>query len=84
MKKKDKQTVIVGQLVNTAMHHLGETDLPYVLIIADNILSNVHEQQARMMIQDAYQLQEKLREVRVEKMVDKLEGWGGDSDTKDK
>ena len=57
--------------------------MPYVLILSDNILSNCPEQHARMIIQDAYQLQEKIREVKVERQVDNQLGFGGDgSDAK--
>ena len=83
MASKRKQQEIVGRLVTSALAHLSETSLPYVLILLDNILSNCPEQHARMIIQDAYQLQEKIREVKVERQVDSQLGFGGDdSDAK--
>jgi len=63
----NKQQVIVGRLLTSALHYLGEANLPYVVIVADNIFSNCPEQHARMILQDAYQLQEKIREMKVDR-----------------
>lgn len=79
-KKKDKQQEIVGRLLTSALHYAGETGLPFVLIIADSILSNCPEQHARMIIQDAAELQQKIREVKIENQVNKMIGYGSGDD----
>ena len=80
----NKQQKIVGRLLTSALHYLGESNLPYVVIVADNIFSNCPEQHARMIIQDAYQLQEKMREIKVDRQADSQLGYGGDDDDKTK
>jgi len=74
----NKQQVIVGRLLTSALHYLGETNLSYVVIVADNIFSNCPEQHARMILQDAYQLQEKIREMKVDRQADAQTGYGSD------
>ena len=78
-----KQAATAHQLLNLVIHHLGELNINYVLLLqgVPQILTNADHRLATALLEDAAQfsvtLRDKTIEARVEKIVDASE-WGGD------
>lgn len=81
---KRKEQQITAALMNTALHHLGELNVPFVLKLegCDTIFSNVAPRHAVAIVEDCASLTSTLREkgieAKVERLIDTGE-WGGPS-----
>ena len=83
----NKQQKIAAHLLNQALHHLGELNAPYVLIIqgTPQVLTNVNELHALALLQASAQFQATLQEKTIEAQVERIVGesqWGGDAGDK--
>ena len=71
---KRKQQAIAGALLNTALHHLGELNVPFVLKMegCDTIFSNVSPRHAVAIVEDCAVLTSTLREKGIEAKVERI------------
>lgn len=74
-----RQCATVGALINSALHHLGETTLPYVVIIGDKILSNTPKLHAHAIITKQARMIDKLTELETERAAEREIDFGGGS-----
>ena len=72
------QQVTVRALLNTALHHLGETNLHYVLMIGDRVLSNAPQIHAQAIVLKQARLIDKCQEVEVERQAERIVDLGGE------
>lgn len=66
------QQATVAQLINSATHHLGETTLPYVILIGDSILSNCPKDHARAIVLNQARLLDKVQEVEIDRQAERI------------
>ena len=66
-----KQQAIAAKLLNTALHHLGELNVPYVLILegVPQVFSNAEPRHATALLEDAAFYSCTLREKSIEARV---------------
>lgn len=76
-----RQQATVSQLLNTALHYLGEINVPFVLKMegSDVLFSNVSGRHAVALLEDAASLTATLREKGIEAKVERIIDIGGDS-----
>lgn len=75
-KIKAAQCATVGALINSALHYLGETTLPYVVIIGEKILTNAPTLHAQAIIVKQARLIDKLQEIETERAAERAADYG--------
>jgi len=70
-----QQQATIGALVNTACHHLGETTVPYVILIGGRMLTNTEQLHARAIVFTTARLLEKCEEMEIERAAERLTDW---------
>lgn len=77
-----RQQATIAQLLTTALHYLGEINLPYVLILegTPKIFTNTTQRHAISLLQETAELNAKVRELRIEKQAEQATGYGPGND----
>lgn len=78
-----RQEATIAQLLNTALHHLGEINVPFVLKLegSDALFSNVPIRHAIALLEDAATMTATLREKGIQAKVERIienSQWGDD------
>jgi hypothetical protein len=70
------QQATVAALLNSALHHLGETNLPYIVIIGERVLSNVAQLHVQAIILKQADLIRKIQDVENERTAERIADYG--------
>ena len=70
-----QQQATVAALLHSACHHLGETTLPYVILIGGRMLTNTDQLHARAIVHNTARLLDKCEEIEVERAAERLTEW---------
>ena len=73
-----QQQATVSALLHSALHYLGETSLPYVVLIGDKILSNAPTIHAHAIITKQARMIDKLTELETERAAEREIDFGGE------
>jgi len=71
------QQATVAALLQSATHYLGETSLPFVILIGERMLTNTNQLHARAIVFTTARLLEKCEEIEIERAAARLTDWPG-------
>jgi hypothetical protein len=74
---KAKQATVAA-LLQSATHYLGETSLPFVILIGGRMLTNTEQLHARAIVHNTARLLDKCEELEIERTAERLIDWGGE------
>ena len=69
------QQATVSALLQSATHYLGETSLPFVILIGGRMLTNTDQLHARAIVHNTARLLDKCEEIEVERAAERLTDW---------